>query len=390
MKKTMKYIIISMLFITLSLGSGFYFMLKNLNKPSNPSSTGDLSDVVDEYLKGGRKNILLLGLDAGTIGAPDEYNRYRSDTMIVMSIDAKRKDIKVLSLPRDTRVNLSGFGVEKINAATAFGGPSLAVKTVKDFLGVPIHDYVVVNLNGFKEIIDVLGGVEMTLEKRLKYDDFAGNFHIDLQPGHQILYGNEAEQLVRFRKYPEGDVERVRVQQQFMAELTKTVLKPSTILKLPKIIETVQANIDTSLEPLEMLGMANLARQLKTDDVTMYMLPGEGKYISGVSYFIPENSKMYKMVEEIFFDDGILKVAVLNGTGTSGLAGKVAEKLKSQGYNVVEVSNADSFDYENTTILYPKEQKADAEKLARLFDKAQIKEEDEGKLTTVIVGKDTN
>jgi len=248
----------------------------------------------------------------------------------------------------------------------------------------------VVKLSSFRQIVDALDGVEMTLEERLKYDDYAGGLHIDLHPGSQTLDGDKAEQLVRFRMYTEGDLERVRVQQQFMRALTKTVLKPSTILKLPKIMEVVQNNIETSLEPFEILGMANLARQLKTDDIAMYILPGEGKYISGISYFIPENGKMYKMVEEIFFDDSPLKVAVLNGSGTSGLAGKVADKLKSKGYSVVEVSNADHFDYENTTIIYPKKYKSDAEKLAKLFDDVQIKEDEEGKLTTVIVGRKSN
>ena len=161
-------------------------------------------------------------------------------------------------------------------------------------------------------------------------------------------------------------------------------------MKLPKIIETVQANVETDIEPLEMVALANLARQLKADNIEMHVLPGEGKYISGVSYFIPDKAKMYEMVDDIFFDDGQIKVAVLNGSGTSGVANKVADKLKSQGYNVVEVSNADHFDYENTTILYSKEKKGDAEKLAKLFDNAEIKEETEGKVTTVIVGKGTN
>lgn len=388
MKKTIKYIVLAVLFIAFSTGCGFYYMLNNLNTQADPGFAEEVEETTDEYLKGGRKNILLLGLDEGTIGASEKYNRHRSDTMMVASIDAKNKNIKILSIPRDTRVNMSGFGVEKINAAMAHGGPNLAVKTVKDFLGVPIHDYVVVNLKAFREIVDALGGVEINLERRLKYDDYAGNLHIDLQPGLQVLDGEKAEQLVRFRQYPEGDVERVRVQQQFMSALTKTVLQPSTVLKLPKIIETVQTNIETSLEPFEMLSLANLARQLKGEDVSMHMLPGEGKYISGISYYIPDKSAMYKMVEDIFFDDGTIKVAVLNGSGTSGIANKVAEQLKSKGYNVVEVANADHFDYENTTILYPKGKKSDAEKLAELFENPEMKEEDDGSLTTVIVGKD--
>jgi LCP family protein required for cell wall assembly len=374
------------------VGSGFYYVFHSLNKPNpgNPNS-GNLTNT-DEFVKGGRLNILLLGLDAGTIGASEEHNRHRSDTMMVFSIDRDKKDIKVLSIPRDTRVKIPGVGVEKINAAMAFGGPDLAVKTVKDFLGIPIHNYVVVNYKGFKEIVDALGGVEINIEKPMKYDDNAGNLHIDLKPGLQVLNGDKAEQFVRFRHYPGGDLDRVKAQQKFIEAVGKTILKPSTLLKLPKIINTVQENVETDIGPLEIAGLANFARQVGTDNIKTFILPGEGKYISGVSYFIPFQSQMNDMIDQIFFDGGYSKVAVLNGNGSSGVASKIARELEQKGFKVVRVANADSFDYETTTIIYPKEKKDDAEKIARIFTNAEMKEEPQlqAGLTTVIVGKDIN
>jgi LCP family protein required for cell wall assembly len=108
--------------------------------------------------------------------------RYRSDTIIVVSLDKKNKDIHVLSIPRDTRVRIPGYGIDKINAATAFGGSSLAVKTVKDFLGVPIHNYVVVKLSSFRNIVDVLGGIEMDIKEDMKYiDPSVGGVRINIQ-----------------------------------------------------------------------------------------------------------------------------------------------------------------------------------------------------------------
>ncbi|AYO30957.1 LytR family transcriptional regulator [Biomaibacter acetigenes] len=392
MKKFFKYTLIAVLFIVLSVGSGFYYVFHSLNKPNpgNPNS-GNLTNT-DEFVKGGRLNILLLGLDAGTIGASEEHNRHRSDTMMVFSIDRDKKDIKVLSIPRDTRVKIPGVGVEKINAAMAFGGPDLAVKTVKDFLGIPIHNYVVVNYKGFKEIVDALGGVEINIEKPMKYDDNAGNLHIDLKPGLQVLNGDKAEQFVRFRHYPGGDLDRVKAQQKFIEAVGKTILKPSTLLKLPKIINTVQENVETDIGPLEIAGLANFARQVGTDNIKTFILPGEGKYISGVSYFIPFQSQMNDMIDQIFFDGGYSKVAVLNGNGSSGVASKIARELEQKGFKVVRVANADSFDYETTTIIYPKEKKDDAEKIAKIFTNAEMKEEPQlqAGLTTVIVGKDIN
>ncbi|MDI3480465.1 MAG: polyisoprenyl-teichoic acid--peptidoglycan teichoic acid transferase [Tepidanaerobacteraceae bacterium] len=389
--KILKYTLLAILFVVLSVGSGFYYVVHSLNK-ADAGFADNTSPSTDEFIKGGRMNILLMGVDAGTIGASEEHNRYRSDTMMVFSIDLDKKNIKVLSIPRDTRVKIQGVGIEKINAAMAFGGPNLAVKTVKDLLDVPIHNYVVVNYKGFKEIIDALGGVEINIEKPMKYDDNAGNLHIDLKPGLQVLDGDKAEQYVRYRHYPGGDLDRIKAQQKFIDAVAKTLLRPSTLLKLPKIINTIQENVQTDMQPLEIASLANLARQVSTDNIEMFMLPGEAKYISGISYFIPYKSQMEELVDNIFFDGGYSKVAVLNGNGSSGIASRIARILEQNGFKVVKIANADSFDYETTTILYPKEKKDDAEKIAKIFTNAKLKEESQlqAGLTTVIVGKDIN
>ena len=392
MKRPLKIALCILLFIILSMGSGFYYVFRGLNDPLVPNSDQNTSST-DEFIKGGRQNILLLGMDAGTIGAKEEHNRHRSDTIIVVSLDKKNKDVKILSIPRDTRIKIGGYGIQKINAATAFGGPDLAVKTVKDFLGVPIHNYVAVKLSSFRNIVDVLGGVEIDIKERMKYTDPVGNIYIDLHPGQQLLDGDKAEQFV-IQEYPDADVGRVKAQQQFMEALIDKALRPATILKLPKIIDVVQENVETDIQPLEFASLANFGRQIKQDDIKMYIIPGEGKYISGTSYFLPFQNQMNEMIDEIFFDDGNIKVAVLNGNGAKGVASKVATELESQGFKVVTVANADSFDYDTTTILYPKDKKSDAEKIAEVLTQARLEEQEETDkridLPTIIVGKDVN
>jgi len=391
MKRPLKVALLLLLFITLSMGSGFYYVFRSLNAPIEPGSKPNTSDSTDEFVEG-RQNILLLGMDAGTIGAKEEYNRHRTDTIIVVSLDRKNKNVKVLSIPRDTRVKIDGYGIQKINAAMAFGGADLAVKTVKDFLGVPIHNYVAVKLSSFRNIVDALGGIEIEVKERMKYSDPAGGIYIDLYPGVQILDGDKAEQFVRYRGYPDADLGRIRAQQQFMEALVKQALRPATILKLPKIIEVIQENVETDLQPLEIASLANFARQIKQENIKMYTVPGEGKYISGISYFIPYQNQMNEMIDEIFFDDGSIKVAVLNGNGQQGIATKVAKELESQGFKVVSVANADSFDYETTTIIYPSGKKSDAEKIAKVLTEAIMEEgkDDSITLPTIIVGKDVN
>ncbi len=392
MKRPLKIALFILFFIMISLGSGFYYVYWSLNNLTDPGLASENPVSTDEFVKGGRQNILLLGMDAGTIGAKEEYNRHRTDTIVVVSLDKKNKDVKVLSIPRDTRVRIGGYGIQKINAAMAFGGADLAVKTVKEFLGVPIHNYVAVKLSGFRNIVDALGGVEMDIKQPMKYTDPAGGIYINLSPGKQVLDGDKAEQFVRYRGYPDADIGRIRAQQQFMEALIKQALRPSTILKLPQIIEVVQKNVETDISPLELASLANFARQIKQEDIKMYMVPGEGKYISGISYFIPYQEKLNEMIDEIFFDDGSIKVAVLNGNGEQGIASKVASKLESQGFKVVTVANADSFDYETTTIIYPSGKKSDAEKIAEVLTEARL-EEGTGEditLPTIIVGKDVN
>lgn len=391
MKKFLKYLIIVVLFVALSLGCGFFYVARNLNKNVG-QKTNHTPPETDEIIKGGRQNILVLGLDAGTIGAKEGYNRHRSDTMIVFSIDKKNKDVKALSIPRDTRVHIDRVGTNKINAAMAYGGLDLAVSTVKEFLNVPIHNYVVVNLEGFRDIVDAVGGVEIDVGRSLKYTDSAQGLSINIKPGLQVLDGKKAEEYVRYRQYPLGDVDRIVAQQKFLKAFAKTLLKPNTLLKLPKIIDVVQNSVDTDITPLEMASLANVARQLKMEDISMHTIPGVGKYISGISYFIPYQSQMSELIDQVFYNDENAKIAVLNGNGASGVASKVAEKLESEGFKVVEIANADSFDYDTTTIIYPKKSKNDAEKLAKILVTAEMMEEstEDTKLTTVIVGKDAN
>jgi hypothetical protein len=132
----------------------------------------------------------------------------------------------------------------------------------------------------------------------------------------------------------------------------------------------VQNNVETDIQPLEMASLANFARQIKQEDIKMYMVPGEGKYISGISYFIPFQESMNEMIDEIFFDDGDIKVAVLNGNGAKGVASKVASSLEIQGFKVVTIANADSFDYDTTTIIYPKGKKMMRKKLQKSLTKS--------------------
>jgi len=140
-----------------------------------------------------RVNILVVGCD-------EIENHGRADTIVLLSISPKTKDVLILSIPRDTRVEIPGRGMDKINHAYAFGGEKLISKTVSSFLDVPIHFYAIADFNGFVNIIDELGGVEIDVEKEMHYVDKAGGVEIHLYPGKQILDGEKSLQYIRFRQ----------------------------------------------------------------------------------------------------------------------------------------------------------------------------------------------
>ncbi len=243
-----------------------------------------------------RFNLLVMGVDK----RPDDVGR--TDTLMVVSVN-KTDAPRILSIPRDTRVQIPGRkGFTKINHAYVYGGPELTVNTVSEFLGIKIDGYVVVKLASCPDIIDAIGGVDIDVEKRMHYVDKEQGLTIDLQPGEQHLTGEQAMQYVRYRDSL-GDEGRVQRQLKFVKALGQSAMSASNVLRLPSIIRTCYAGVDTNIGLSEALRIA--ATAMKTYDLGMNtnMLPGEGEYIDRVSYFVPNLEAMYELVATNFFSD---------------------------------------------------------------------------------------
>jgi LCP family protein required for cell wall assembly len=233
-----------------------------------------------------RLNVLLLGVDQrGNEPA-------RSDTIIVAFLDLKKPDVKLLSIPRDTRVDIPGRGKQKLNHSHAFGGPELTAEVVSDLLGVEIDKYVEVNFENFEKIIDTLGGIEMNVEKRMLYKAEG----IDLQPGLQRLNGHDALGYVRYRSDGD-DTTRIKRQQKFLKELAEETIKLSTVWKLPKLVSEVNESVKTNLSTKEMLALANVMRKTDTSAIEGTMLPGTPEYIGGISYWLADEEEVKKLVD---------------------------------------------------------------------------------------------
>ncbi len=304
----------------------------------------------------GRVNILVMGLDAGVNGigkhpASPAVHTSRTDTMMVVSLDPEFRCAGILSIPRDTRVKIPGRnGYDKITHAHAYGGPKLAMEAVKSLLGEEIPYYVRVDFRGFVKVVDLIGGVEMNIEHDMDYDDPYQNLHIHLKAGKQVLNGEKSLEFVRYRQYPEGDIGRVKAQQKFISALVKSFFDMNTLWKIPNIVREATQYVDTNIEPAQLLSLANLARQIKREDIRMDMVPGQPAEISDVnglaiSYWVADQHQLKNSVDLLIRGidreaNSKIRVEVLNGTGTAGVADKVAKRLRDLGYLVVKVGNA--------------------------------------------------
>lgn len=348
-----------MFLVGLIAGSGFYSFYSFLDRLSPVDDTGSPEES-PVALPGEPVNVLFLGVDSpvDARGKPthaDFRKAYtRTDTMILISYDPLAERVSLISIPRDTEVTIPGHGKEKAAHAHAYGGPQLAMKTIGDFLGIPIHYYVRTNFEGFVRVVDILGGVEFNVPQDMFYVDPEQDLRIDLKKGPQLLDGEKALQLVRFRMYWDGDVGRVRTQQAFMGALMKKIYQVGTIFKLPGIAREVLAYVDTNMDPDEIIRFATAAKNVQRENIKMAVLPGELR--DGSSYYYANGSAVKRLLDELVLGidrqaNGKVRLEVLNGTATSGLAAKVADRLREQGYNVVRVGNADNPNLRYTKVI---------------------------------------
>lgn len=333
------------------LWAGGYLSLGQLDKDIVDIIKTDEPGPKDMYE--GRKNVLLLGMDARK-----GETLARTDTIMLASIDTEKNQLAVLSIPRDTRVEIPGHGWDKINGATLYGGPELAMRTVSDLLGVPVEDYVITNYDGFKEIIDALGGVTIDIEKRMYHYDpqDGGIYTIDLRPGVQRLDGEKALQYVRYRGYALGDIDRAEHQQKFLAALTREVLQAETVLKLPRLVTKLNDAIATNIKLTEMVKLANTARKMKEANIVTQTLPGTFLDYHGASYWSVDPSQARLAVARLFDGEKVSQVVqgstvVASKNGKSGQSAPAKENGGARGGVVPGGQEQDSVaedDRENT------------------------------------------
>ena len=245
----------------------------------------------------GKINVLAVGLDKGG---------YRTDTIIIASWDLDENKVNILSVPRDTRMYVGGH-YQKINCAYAIKengkmkGISGTIDAVMRLTGIPIHHYVIFECDTFREVIDAIGGVDFDIPQNMNYDDPAQDLHIHLRKGQQHLDGDKAEQLVRFRRYPTGDIKRVEVQQDFMRALAEQKLNKSIVGKLPELYKVWKDNIKMSFKADDIVRYSGSLLKLDSENIKAYSVPGVADGVSyGASYWIADMDELKTLIEETF------------------------------------------------------------------------------------------
>ncbi|XHU95760.1 MAG: LCP family protein [cyanobacterium endosymbiont of Rhopalodia gibba] len=262
--------------------------------------------VVLQYRLSRPVNILVLGIDRVPDAPPGSLDAFggRSDTILILRFDPSDYSVKILSIPRDSRVNIPGVGYTKVNDANIYRGPALTARVLSKTLNdVPIDRYVRVTTDIFIKLVNLVGGVEVFVSHPMKYEDKTQNLKIDLEAGQRILSGEQAEHFARFRKDSYGDIGRVQRQQILLKALLKRLYTPTILPQIPKAISLLEQSIDTNLSWEEMLTLANFGRKVEGKNLQMVMLPGrfsQKDEFDSRSYWVLSSGGIDQIMEEYF------------------------------------------------------------------------------------------
>ncbi len=311
LKSTLQFIGIVLIFIVLSIAIslGLWFKLGSnatyTPEPSNPFG--------DEY---GEKtlidiprhtNVLIVGVDraTGTL----------TDFIVVGSYDKDTGEVDFISLPRDTAISLNDeqkaelreqgiyvpntIKLNELNSYTRSLGIEYINDFVEDMLGIQLDYYVRVDLNVLQDLVDAMGGVYFDVPQRMYYVDKAQGLYIDLQPGPQLLDADQAEQLLRFRRYPMGDLRRIEVQQEFLKAMLDQLLSLDTFLSNPiEFISAVFKNVETNATIMDISKYVHEVPKIKIENITFQTAP-----IGNIDTYVYLNYKeLGELVDKIFYD----------------------------------------------------------------------------------------
>jgi polyisoprenyl-teichoic acid--peptidoglycan teichoic acid transferase len=325
-----------------------------------------------------------------------------TDVMLLLRFNPETKKLTVLSIPRDTRTTIPGFGVNKINEANADGGPALAAKATSDLLGgVGIDRYVIVNVQGIEALVNALGGVNVHVPKDMHYQDDSQHLYVNLKAGRQHLDGDKVLQMLRFRHDEYGDIGRIQRQQVVMRSLMEQTLNPATIARLPQILSVVQSHLDTNLTVEELVALVGFGSKVNRSNTQMLMVPGEFSQPGAfeASYWLPSERRIRDIVARHFDfgaplaenDLNALRVTIQDSTKQPTLAQGVLTNLRQAGFPDAGLGQPWNESLSVTRIVAQQGDSAGAEAVRKALGFGEVRLESTGDLgsdITIQLGKD--
>lgn len=418
-----KILMIILLIILIAGGLFAYRVYKN-----GGGMAGMLATVVghDENTKKnlGEFKVLILGIST------DQENVDLTDTIMVASYNPNTQKATLLSIPRDTytgKYPAKATAYEKINALySRKHRPDETLEAVNEITGLNIEYYVVVKTEALIKLVDVIGGVTFNVPIDMDYDDTSQDLHIHLKAGEQLLDGDKAEQLVRFRhnndgtSYPEeygdNDTGRMRTQREFIMQVVKQTAKPENIFKLGEILDVAKEYVITNIDFNVAKDYIPYIVEFNTENLITATLPGENtnKNSSKTWVFVHDEEETEELIQEIFYDRDIeqtgesteenttsdqsassvskkdISIEVLNGSGSTNNLQKVVNQLEGAGYKVSRTGSTNTTS--KTTIINKKNVKEILLKnMKDVLGVGSIEESESSSSkvdVTIIVGKD--
>lgn len=420
LRKGVKAALIAVAVVAVGVIAGLAWYLNDVQSRLNKGVDGNLLQALTQQTsKEDPFYMLLLGVDKSEERAEsDEYGKddsyYRSDSIMLARIDPQTPQVTLVSIHRDTLVDLGEHGQQKINAAYSFGGPSYAVDVVSEFAGVPISHYAEIDFDHFAEIVDTLGGIEVDVPIDIN-DPMAGE---PIKAGRQTLNGQQALTLCRSRhaydNYGDGDLYRAANQRMVIAAICKKILASDTATMTASISKLADS-VTTDLSLTDILNLASEMKGINMDtDVYTGMEPTTSSYVNNTWYEICDTDAWRTMMQRVnqglspyeradddptgdaaggttnvkneggtgatdstagagsvanTSDDDLKRdqtgtVEVLNAAGVDGLAGRVSQSLATYGWTTNAGTAVNHYD--TTAVVYFDEsQKANAEAVAK-------------------------
>ena len=323
------------------------------------------------------------------LGVSTDTDAELTDTIMIASYNPNTQKANLLSIPRDTFTGKNpkkAVASQKINSLYNINKtPDKTLAAVNELTGLDIKYYVVVKTEALIKLVDAIGGVKFNVPMRMKYTDTSQNLVIDLEEGEQLIDGNKAEQLLRFRhndyqkgvgmtsypsEYGDNDFGRMRTQRDFIIATLKQTLKPSNIFKIGQILEIANENVDTNLELSFVKDYIPYAVELDTENITSATLPGTTPDVSttnGVSIFVADKKASKELIQSMFYADVTeenedntisnnttsisttttqtaedISIELLNGSGDNSKIEKAKKLLEEAGYNVKKTGKTSS------------------------------------------------